>query len=70
MESFINYILLDHEVLHRKKDNTAIQNAYELSLINGITVPDAMDVNTSNGIAKTVMDKMVDFRGRRLSLPL
>jgi len=64
----LNYNLLDHEELHRMRDNTPIENAYQLSMIEGVTVPDADDINLSSGIAKTVMDKIVDFRVREKAL--
>ncbi len=64
----LNYNLLAHEELCREKDSTLIQNAYELSSINGVIVPDANDINLSDVIAKTVMDKIVDFWIREKAL--
>ena len=57
----LNYNLLDHEELHREKDNTAIQNAYQLSMIHGVKVPDADAINVNSGVTKTVIEKIVDF---------
>jgi hypothetical protein len=50
------------------RDNTQIENAYQLSMIKGVGVPDADDTNLSSGIAKTVMDKIVDFQVREKAL--
>jgi hypothetical protein len=58
----LNYKLLDHEELHRVRDNNAVKKAYELSEINGIDVPNPSNLNLSTGVAKTMMDKIVDCK--------
>jgi hypothetical protein len=47
----LNYNLLDHEELHRIRENNPVKNAYELSAINGVDVADPSNLNLSTGIA-------------------
>jgi len=39
-----------------------------LSEINGIDVPDPGNLNLSTGVAKTMMDKIVDYKIREKAL--
>jgi hypothetical protein len=64
----LNYNLLDHDELHRVRDNNPVKNAYELSAINGIDVPDPSTLNLSTGVARTMMDKIVDYKMREKAL--
>jgi len=45
-----------------------VKNAYELSAINGIDVADPSNLNLSTGVARTMMDKIVDYKIREKAL--
>ncbi len=64
----LNYNLLDHEELHKIRDNNPVKNAYELSAINGIDVADPSNLNFLTGVARTMMDKIVDYKIREKAL--
>jgi len=64
----LNYKLLDHEELHRVKDNNAVKKAYELSEISGVMIPDPSNLNFSTGVARTMMDKIVEHKVREKAL--
>jgi len=49
----LSYKLLDHEELHRVKDDTAVKKAYELSAISFVPIPDPSNLNFSTGIARS-----------------
>jgi hypothetical protein len=63
--------LLDHPELKRYKStkgDKAVSNAYQLSAISGRESQDAIDLNLSSEMAKTMMDKIVDFKVREQAL--
>ena len=64
----LNYNLLDHEELHKTRDNNPVKTANELSAINGIMVADPTTLNLSSGVARTMMDKIVDYKIREKAL--
>jgi hypothetical protein len=64
----LNYKLLDHEELHRVKDDTAVKKAYELSAISFVPIPDPSNLNFSTGIARMIMDKIVEHKVREKAL--
>jgi hypothetical protein len=64
----LNYKQLDHEELHRIRDNNPVKDAYELLAINGVDVADPSNLNLSTGIARTMMDKIVDYKIREKAL--
>jgi hypothetical protein len=64
----LNYNLLDHDELHRVRDNNPVKNAYKLSAINGIDVPGPSTLNLSTGVAQTMMDEIVDYKIREKAL--
>jgi hypothetical protein len=64
----LNYNLLDHEELHRIRDSNPVKKAYELSAINGVDVADPSNLNLSTGVARTMMDKIVDYKIRGKAL--
>ena len=64
----LNYNLLDHEELHKTRDNNPVKNANELSAINGIMVADPTTLNLSSDVARTMMDKIVDYKIREKAL--
>ena len=55
----LTFNLLDHEELHRDKDENAINNAYQLAAIYGKENVDPSSLNFDSGVAKTLMDQII-----------
>jgi len=62
------YNLLDNSELYREKDDTAIKNAYQLAMIHGKENMDPSCLNLEDGVAKTMMDKIVEHKIRERAL--
>jgi hypothetical protein len=60
----LTYTLLDHPELTRKKDTTAIQQAYKRSSLSGINICNASTLNLDNGIAGTIMESIIERKIR------
>jgi hypothetical protein len=60
--------LLDHEELKKMKNNNPINNAYQLSEIAGKASQEPVDLNLNTGLAKTMMDKIVEHKVREQAL--
>ncbi len=64
----LTYNLLDHPELKKEKDSFAIKNAYQLASINGKENIDPSCLNFDDGVAKTMMDKIVEQKIRDRAL--
>ncbi len=56
----LTYNLLDHRELNRTKDNNLIDLAYQLVKIHGKENLDPTNLNFNSGVAKSLMDKIVE----------
>jgi hypothetical protein len=54
--------------LKREKDDMAIKQAYQLAMIHGKENMDPSCLNFENGVAKTMLDKIIDHRVRKRAL--
>ncbi len=50
------------------KNNNPINNAYQLSEIAGKASQEPVDLNLNTGLAKTMMDKIVEHKVREQAL--
>jgi hypothetical protein len=66
--NLLTYNLLDHPELKKEKDNIAVKNAYQLTSINGKENIDPNSFNLDDGIAKTMVDKLLDHKIRQQAL--
>jgi len=66
--NLLTYNLLDHPELKKEKDNIAVKNAYQLTSINGKENIDPNSFNLDDGIAKTMVDKLLDHKIRQRAL--
>ncbi len=64
----LTFNLLDHEELHRDKDENAINNAYQLAAIYGKENVDPSSLNFDSGVAKTLMDQIIEQKVRERAL--
>ena len=64
----LTYNLLDHPELNKEKDDVAVTNAYQLASIHGKENIDPSCLNFEDGIAKTMMDKIVEQKMRDRAL--
>jgi hypothetical protein len=60
--------LLDDPELYREKSDGAVNNAYLLASLHGKENDDPTNLNFSQGIAKTMMDKIIDLKVRERAL--
>ena len=65
----LNYVLLDHPELSNTQQQTssAVTTAYQLLDLSGSQPFDPEALNTSQGMAGTLMDKLVDRKSRELA---
>jgi len=64
----LTYNLLDDPELYREKSDVAVNNAYLLASLHGKENVDPTNLNFSQGIAKTMMDKIIDHKVRERAL--
>jgi len=64
----LTYNLLDSEELRREKNRNPVNSAYDLCKIAGHSSGDPLALNFDNGLAGTMMDKIVDFKVRQQAL--
>ena len=64
----LTYNLLDSEELRREKNRNPVNSAYDLCKIAGHSSGDPLAFNFDNGLAGTMMDKIVDFKVRQQAI--
>ena len=58
------YNLLDHPELQKPKNNKAVKISYQWTAVHGMTLTPVDELNLEDGLAGTMMDKIVDYMQR------